>query len=467
MLIPSMLRPYPNAFPIVVVLFLVLMPLTGWTQQTESPIPEEAPVVLFRNVRIFTGNSSTLSVPSSVLVRGNVIARISSGSTGIALEPGWTVVEGNGNTLMPGLIDAHWHSMFVALPMTTTLAADPGFVSIAAGQQAARTLMRGFTTVRDMGGPAFGLKLAIDRGVIEGPRIYPSGAHISQTSGHGDFRFPFEIPRDDSTPLSRLELLGGTAIADGVDEVLRRTREQLMLGASQIKLMAGGGVSSLYDPLDVTQYSEDELRAAVGAAEDWGTYVTVHAYTTRAVTRAIAAGVRSIEHGQLVDEDTAKLIAEKGIWWSFQLFLADEDANVKEDPRQRMKQMQVTVGTERAIELIKNYNIKVAWGTDILFSAAQAERQGAQLAKLARYFPPAQVLKIATHDNGELLALSGKRSPYPGKLGVVEESALADLLLVKGNPLEDIQLIANPDANFLVIMKDGKIFKNILSGEAR
>src|SRR6185312_9580060 len=163
-----------------------------------------------------------------------------------------------------------------------------GYVELVAGKQAEATLMRGFTTVRDAGGPIFGLKRAIDEGVIAGPRIYPSGAFISQTSGHGDFRFMFEIPRDPCGSLSHSERMGAAAIADGTSQVLLRTREQLMKGASQIKLMAGGGVASSYDPLDSTQYSEAELQAAVGAAEDWGTYVTVHAYTPRAICRSIA-----------------------------------------------------------------------------------------------------------------------------------------------------------------------------------
>jgi imidazolonepropionase-like amidohydrolase len=159
-----------------------------------------------------------------------------------------------------------------------------------AARQAKATLMRGFTTVRDLGGPVFGLKRAIDEGVVVGPRIYPSGAFISQTSGHGDFRFRFELPRMPGGPLSHSEVEGVAAIADSPDEVRLRAREQLRLGASQIKLMAGGGVASPYNPIESTQYTEPEIRAAVEAAENWGTYVTVHAYTPRAIRQAVAAG---------------------------------------------------------------------------------------------------------------------------------------------------------------------------------
>jgi imidazolonepropionase-like amidohydrolase len=226
--------------------------------------------------------------------------------------------------------------------------------------------------------------------------------------------------------------------------------------------MAGGGVASSYDPLDVTQYSVPELRAAVEAAENWGTYVTVHTYTPRAVRQAIEAGVKCIDHGQLLDDATAKLMAEKGIWWSLQPFIDDRPSPFPEGSPNRAKQLAMFKGTDYAYAMAKKFNIKTAWGTDNLFDAALAATQGAQLAKMVRWYTPAEVLKMATADNGELLALSGLRSPYAGKLGVVAEGALADLLLVEGDPIADIKLITDPAKNFLVIMKDGKIYKNTL-----
>ena len=263
------------------------------------------------------------------------------------------------------------------------------------------------------------------------------------------------------------ERLGFTAIADGPDEVLRRTREQLMKGASHIKVMAGGGVASTFGPIDATQYTEAEIRAAVDCAENWGTYVTAHAYTPRAMQQAIRAGVKCIEHGHLADEATAQLMAEKGIWWSLQPFLDDEDQiPLPEGSDNRAKQLEVIAGTDNAYALAKRYNVKTAFSTDTLFDQRLATRQGAQLAKLTRWYSPAQVLKMATGDNGELLALSGLRSPYPGKLGVIEEGALADLLVVDGDPLADIKLIEDPAKNFVVIMKDGEMFKNTLSPNA-
>ncbi len=415
--------------------------------------------VLFRNVRIFNGTGDSLSGASNVLVRGNVIERVATGDIDTGTDAALTVIDGNGRTLMPGLIDAHTHIMFDTVPQAAVLTGDIGFLNVAAVKASADMLMRGFTSIRDLGGPSFGLKRGIDAGLVAGPRIWSSGAFISQTGGHGDFRLPNDLPaRPGEFTFS--ERAGAAAIADSPDMVRQRVREQLALGASQIKLMAGGGVASSYDPLDVTQFTVPELRAAVEAAENWGTYVTVHAYTPRAVRQAIEAGVKCIDHGQLLDEATAKLMADKGIWWSLQPFLDDRPSAFPDGSPNRVKQLQMYSGTDAAYALAKKFGIRTAWGTDNLFDAGNAALQGATLAKMVRWYTPAETLKMATADNAELLALSGPRNPYPGKLGVVEEGALADLLLVDGDPIADIDLVADPDKNFLVIMKDGKIYKN-------
>ncbi len=417
-------------------------------------------VTLFQNVRVFDGKSPALSTPSNVLVRGNIIERITASPITVDTNANVRVIPGGGRVLMPGLIDAHWHAFMAATPQLVLMTADPSYLDLLAARQAEATLLRGFTTVRDMGGPVFGLKRAIDEGVMIGPRIYPSGAFISQTSGHGDFRFLFELPRMPGGPLSHSEVQGVAAIADSPDEVRLRTREQLRQGASQIKLMAGGGVSSQYNPIESTQFTEAEIRAAVEAAEDWGTYVTVHAYTPRAIRRAVAAGVMCIEHGHLIDEPTAKLLADKGIWWSLQPLTYNAEVFARMSPVSQRKALEVFAGTESAYKLAKKYKIKTAWGSDILFDAGAASRQGEYLAKMVRWYTPAEALRIATADNGELMALSGFINPYPGKLGVVEEGALADLVLVDGNPLENIKLVEDPGKNFLIIMKDGRVYKN-------
>jgi imidazolonepropionase-like amidohydrolase len=436
--------------------------LVGTTAFAQPQSAEPSNVILFENVRIFDGKSDTLSGSMNVLVRGNIIDRISKDPIPTDLSANTKVIAGGGRTLMPGLIDMHWHTMLVRPTPAALLAGDIGHLNLVAGAEAADTLMRGFTTVRDLGGPAFGLKRAIDEGVVPGPRIYPSGAIITVTSGHGDFRQPFEVPRVLGAPQSRGEQAGAAMIADSPDEVRVRVREQLLLGATQIKLTAGGGVASPHSPLDASTFTEAELRAAVDAAENWGTYVTVHAYTPISIQRAIAAGVKCIEHGHLMDEQTARLIAEKGIWLSTQAF-PDEMADAfPPGSLERAKAFEVFSGTDRTFSLAKKYGIKTAFGTDILFSRRLAQRQGELLAKLVRWYTPAETLVMATGTNAQLLALSGKRNPYPGKLGVVEQGALADVLLVDGDPIANIKLIEDPAKNFVVIIKDGKIFKNTL-----
>jgi imidazolonepropionase-like amidohydrolase len=430
--------------------------------RAQSAAPAEPIATIFQNVRVFDGKSDAPSPVMNVLVRGNTIERISAEPIPTDLVAKTKIVAGGGRTLMPGLIDMHWHTMLVRPTPAALLTGDIGHLNLAAGAEATDTLLRGFTTVRDMGGSAFGLKRAIDEGTLPGPRIYPSGAIITVTSGHGDFRQPFELPRVLGSPQSRGEQTGAAMIADSPDEVRVRVREQLLLGATQIKLTAGGGVASPNSPLDASTFTEAELRAAVEAAENWGTYVTVHAYTPVSIQRAIAAGVKCIEHGHLMDEPTARLIAEKGIWLSTQAF-PDELAEVfPVGSQERARAFEVFAGTDRTFGLAKKYQIKTAFGTDILFSASLAKRQGELLAKLVRWYTPAETLAMATGTNAQLLALSGKRNPYPGNLGVVEQGALADLLLVDGDPIANIKLIEDPAKNFVVIMKDGKIYKNTL-----
>ena len=427
----------------------------GASAQPASTTPAET---LFRNVRVFDGSGSALSAPTSVLVRGNVIAAIGAA----AVSGTATVIDGKGRTLMPGLIDNHVHIPLSVVGQAEI--ADPaltaGVVEARGAKEAEAMLMRGFTAVRDLGGPVFRIKAGIDKGKYVGPRIWPSGAMISQTSGHGDSRMPNERSRRFFGTASRGELLGVDFIADGRDEVLTATRENLRYGASQIKVHAGGGAATAYDPLDVSQYTLDEMKAAVEAADDWNTYVTVHAYTPRSVRRAIEAGVKCIEHGQLLDEATIKLIADKGIWLSLQVL---DPAPATAPENVRAKKQQVVDGTDKAYQWAKKYHVKLAWGTDFLFNAAQNVKQGADIVKLKRWFTPPEILKMVTHDNAELLALSGPRSPYPGKLGVVEAGALADLLLVDGDPTQTIELLADPARNFVIIMKDGRIWKNTLS----
>src|SRR5215475_10819885 len=335
--------------------------------------------ILFQNVRIFDGKSGALSALSSVLISGNIIERISEAPITFDGNANVQTIAGNGRVLMPGLIDVHWHAMLVRPSPATILSSNIGYTNLLAGAEATSTLMRGFTTVRDMGGPSFSLKRAIDEGLLPGPRIYPSGAMISITGGHGDFRQLTDLPRTIGGMLSRIEKIGGSMIADSPDEVRLRAREQLMQGASQIKLTAGGGVASPFSPLDVSTFTEPELRAAVEAAENWGTYVAVHAYTPVAIQRSIAAGARCVEHGFLMDDSTAKLTAEHGIWLSIQPFPDEMAEAFPPGSQEWAKAQEVLATTETAYRLAKQYRLKTAFGTDILFSQALAQRQGALL----------------------------------------------------------------------------------------
>jgi imidazolonepropionase-like amidohydrolase len=416
--------------------------------------------IRLKNVSIFDGTNAKLIQGQDVLVEGRLIKALVAPSETIADAE---IIDCGGRTLMPGMIDAHWHSILAGISQVVAMTADIPYVHLLAAQEAERTVLRGFTTVRDVGGPSFALKRAIDEGRFAGPRIYPSGAMISQTSGHGDFRMRTDLPRSPQSNLSVAERAGIAEIADGEPEVLRRVREQLMLGASQIKIMGGGGVASAYDPIDALQYSEREMKAAVSAAADWGTYVCIHAYTSAAIRRALDSGVKSIEHGQLADEDTAKRMANAGAWWSIQPFLADEDANTYASPEQRAQQKKIADGTARAVEFGRKHNVKMALGTDILFNPKGTVTQGKQLAKFARWYDNADVLRLLTSGNAELAGLSGPRNPYPAKLGRIEVGAYADILVIDGNPLKDIALIADPSRTMKLIMKDGRIHKNTLS----
>lgn len=426
--------------------------------QSLAQTPAKPGTTLLSNARLFDSKAGTVVDNVQVLISDNQIADVDR--THAPPPEGATVLDCRNGVIMPGLIDAHWHTIFAAVPLNQLLGGDPGIVFAASTAEAERTLMRGFTTVRDLGGPVFSFKQAIDVGLIPGPRIYPSGAMITTSGGHGDLRLPTEIPRDGNK-LSSGELFGGAAIVDGVAELQLRVREQLLQGASQVKIVGSGGVSSPRSPLDMITFSEEELRAAAGVAADWNTYVALHAYTTRAVQRALRAGVTCIEHAHLIDEETAIMIAEKGVWVSTQPFLTMADAASQSGPGvERAKQ--IFLGTPMLYQYARKHGIKTAWGSDVLFSPELGPRQNIMLTHLSNWYKNAEVLQMATSGNAQLLELSNMRNPYPGKLGVIEKGALADLVVVDGNPIENLALVEDPHKSFLAIMKDGRLHKNTL-----
>lgn len=415
-------------------------------------------VLLIRNVQLFDGTGSPRQ-PRNVRISGSRIDAVSSGDIPVPADA--AIIDGAGQTLMPGLTDAHWH--MAAVKGVPWMGSDDALAAALVFKDAEFQLMRGFTTVRDTAGSVFGIKTAIDQDVMPGPRCYPSGAAISQTSGHGDFEDADTLPTALGGAPTMQQQLGMTAIANGIPEVLAATRQQFKRGASQIKIMAGGGVTSDHDPIDTVQYTLEEMRAIVQAATDWGTYACAHAYTAAGVRRCLEAGVISIEHGHAIDDATAAMMAEKGAWLSIQPFEVGDNILTTEQQAKAQESLGGG-GWQTSVRLAKKHGVKVAFGTD-LFSRTRASRtENAMLPRFGAIYSNREVLRIATSGNCELFAQSGKRNPYrAAKLGIVEVGAWADLLLVRGNPVDDLRLLEDFERNLLVIVKDGVVHKNFLS----
>jgi len=422
-----------------------------------------ANTIIIKNAQIFDGEHNKLIRNKDILIKDELIVKIAKD---IKKENNTIIIDAKNQVLIPGLIDAHIHLMVVDNFEDAIYKDDQSYIAALATKAAERMLLRGFTTIRDAGGPVSGIKEAIDTKYVKGPRIFPSNAFISQTSGHGDFSTsktylsPYFIKIPDKS-----ELYGWVKIADGVAEVQKAAREVLRSGASQLKVMISGSVTGAHDPLDVQEYTYAELKAIVDEAEKWGTYVMVHAYTDKSVRMAIKAGVKSIEHGLMLKPETLKLMKEKDIWLSTQCFGFSKTA--KEvgfaGTHAEAKYNQVKKNAVQVYKLAKKYNLKVAWGTDLFGAPEYLDAQSQEFISRAKYFSSFEVLRQATGDNAKLLALSGKRSPYnKGTLGVIKKGAYADLLIVKGNPLKDVTLLANPKKNILFILKGGEIYKNTL-----
>jgi imidazolonepropionase-like amidohydrolase len=423
-----------------------------------APALAAADTIVIRDARIFDGVSERLSAPRDVLIVDGVIDSIGESLTA---PPESTEIDAGGRTLMPGLINAHAHVM-LQLPVWQAFTSDDYSFAYTATVAAQSFLDNGFTTIRDMSGNTFSLKKAIDDGLLPGPRIYPSGTMISQTAGHSDHRTaeaPSRLLDHDSR--SAFEKRGMVAVADGEAQVLQAARENLRRGATQIKIAVGGGISSYGDPLDVLQFTDSEISAAVNAASHWGTYVAAHVYNSNGVRRAVDLGVRSIEHANLIDLDTLKYMNKRDVWLSpqvmvFQMELQGMNAD------QKAKQLQALNGLNN---LMTNAN-KVGYensvfGADIVTTLDTLGKINEELVFRTEWFEPAEVLRQATSKAGKLVALSGPRNPY-GKLGVIEPGAVADMLIVDGNPLEDISVLARPRETLSVIMKGGQIYKNTL-----
>jgi len=441
---------------------------------------EKAPkkITLFTNVMVFDGTTDKL-LKRDVLVEDNLIKTVSKEALAVIQTDNVTIIDGQGMTLMPGLIDCHTHfNLLMEGGLDKLEAARWDRIGAVAAHGAQEWLADGFTTVRDMGGQSNGLKKTIDAGMLEGPRIYPSCSYISQTSGHGDLLLESTI--DPKT--SNMVRLGIAQLADGEDAVRAAARRNFANGASQLKVMVGGGVSSEKGPLFAAQYTDAEILAAVEEAKVRDTYVAVHVYQDDHIKRALNLGVMSIEHGQFISEESALLLKEKGAFIAPYIagVLSDElfthPVYGKEGSTQNTKAKEMKRDAINFVETIKKVQPNVAFAIDVVMETGQNARKHRDHDKwiFADAFGNYAALKAMTSGGGGLMALTGRNNPYPGKLGVIEEGALADILIVDGNPLEDISVLgANPKwfsapdrpqghESIKLIMKDGKIYKNTL-----
>jgi imidazolonepropionase-like amidohydrolase len=437
---------------------------------------EGAPAqILFTNVKVFDGTSNELSGVSSVLVENNLIKRIVVGTID---APGAQVIDGNGRTLLPGFVETHAHLMLMG-PNLPAMEAGTTWEDFAihGARMAEMYLMQGFTTVRDAGGANAGLRRAIDAGQIVGPRYYPSGAFLSTRGGHADFA-NFTSPVGESTNFSRLNM---AQEVDSVADVQKYGRNNFRMGATQLKYMISGGVVSAFDPWQLLAGSQAEIEAAVQIANEYGSYVMTHAYRKEAIMTALNAGVRSIEHGFSFDCEIAKVMKKKGAYISTNLTAFDpgllDIPAVADVPSSLAKAKSASATFADYIENMKKCPVKRGFQTDCVGTVEACNIQVAYEKHLNNeFFGPHTSLVTMTSVGGEMVALSGDfMNPYPdAKLGVIEEGAYADILIVDGNPLEDFSVVGTGDQWFgadlrpespetiRIIMKDGKIYKNTL-----
>ena len=436
----------------------------------------EAPKqTLYTNVNIFDGYSEELAMGQNVLVEDNLIKQVSAESISAADA---TVIDGGGRTLMPGLVDLHSHLLANGDKGLSDLEANFTWedLGIRMAAQARLWLMDGFTTVRDMGGACGGIRRQIDNGTITGPRVYPACAWIGPPGGHSDMR-NFTMPQDKN--FSQTERLHISIQVNGADDVTAVARQNFMLGATQIKIMQTGGVASLFDPWQLNGLNEDEIAAAVQVANNYGSYVGAHSYTKDAIMRALEMGVMTIEHGFMYDKDIDRLMKKKGAYLITQMTsqapgLADIGA--LQDPRTAYKLKTAQAAFADYVGNVKEYKPRFGFMIDCVGGVTTCTKQIAYEKYLhADFFGNHHMLKAATGTAGEVLALSGPvMNPYvEGKIGVIEEGAYADILLVDGNPLEDITVIGGVSEwhnapprdgveTIRIIMKDGVIYKNTL-----
>ena len=406
--------------------------------------------IVFKNFKLLDPEVGTLESGQQVRVSGNTIAEV---SPSVDLGPDSEIIDLGDRTLMPGLIDCHNH-------ISREILAGPP--SMLPSLSAARTssvlhdmLMRGFTTLRDAAGADLGHKEAVEKGYFLGPRLFVAGKSISQTGGHGDHR----VRADQSEPCACVHLGPGIGrVADGISEVRKAVRDEIRLGADQIKMMASGGIASASDPIDQLQYSTEEMEAIVDEAARSNTYVMAHAYPDAAIRRCVEAGVRTIEHGNMLGPETAKLMAEKGAYLvptlvAFRCIQRYGPETGYNDEQMEKNEKVLAAGTQ-ALLVAKEAGVKVAFGTDIAF---WHEHQCEEFLIRGEVLEPIDIIRSATIIGAEVVRMVGR-------LGVVKPDAFADLIVVDGNPLDDLGLFQDQGAHIPVIMANGKLVKNALIG---
>ena len=455
--------------PIVLTILALVIP-QAFADQHEEPNQ-----ILITNVNVWDGKSSSVSQNTDVLIENNLIKAVGAGIA----APNAHKVDGKGGTVMPGLIDMHAHHAIHEGMLEGRNTYDQMAIGAISGLRLREYLDQGFTTSRDAGGNVLGLAKAVRLGRIPGPRIYPSGGFISQLGGHADTG----MVTDQIGDRDILARSGFGHIVSGRAEVIEAVRHNFRAGATQIKVMAGGGVASEFDPIHMTQFTFDEMKAAVDVAEDYGSYVMVHAYHDRSVNRAIDAGVKCIEHNFLVSEETIKRMKAEGVALSIQSVMSLEafaPENVEAitffSADQKAKAIKVNSGASQMLKWALKHDLIMVTGGD-MFDKANVNRQIANILWLKEVgFSNVQALKTATSSAAYVLSWSGEMNPYKDAypdlapeekaakgigLGVIEEGAYADLLVINGNPLEDLELMRDRN-NMQLIIKDGHVWKNTL-----
>ncbi len=404
--------------------------------------------LLITDAALLDVETGTVHPGSSVRVEGERIVEVAHGRA-LDASPDDRVVDAHGRTLMPGLIDAHVHAALTTLDLAALAQRPQSRIGIEAKDVLEGMLRRGFTTVRDAGGLDRGMQEALDAGLVRGPRVFRSGRVLSQTGGHGDTHPPSNEPHLCAGEVVSTQF---AHIADGPDAVRRAVREELKGGAHQVKVMAGGGVATPTDPIDMVQYTVEEIRAAVQEAASRRTYAFAHAYVPDAIIQAVEAGVRSIEHGNLLDEHAAAVMAAHGTFLVPTLVVYEQIAELGRQwgfPAASLAKLDdVRAAGQRAIRLALAAGVRVGFGTDLLGETHAA--QSRELLLRAEVQSPIDVLRSATVVNADLLNRAGE-------LGVVAPGARADLLLVDGDPLADLSVLTRHEEALHLVVRNGEV----------